>query len=229
MQTGCVVCILEGVAWCSPASCSLRELKASVHTAAARRRMCRGQDIENTIYVICEGWAAHVIPLADGKRQIVSFLLPGDIVAAPLSNASPHGFLEALTEVQYRAFRRAELNKLLHQRPGLLERFTNFVLDEKARADKLIVDLGLRNAEERIARLILRLAQRLAERGMAEAEPIEIVFPLRQHHIADATGLTPVHTNKVLSKFRRDGLIEVSNQSLRILDPPGFRGIADMR
>jgi CRP/FNR family transcriptional regulator len=54
-------------------------------------------------------------------------------------------------------------------------------------------------------------------------------FPLRQHHIADATGLTPVHVSKVLSEFKRRGLIRINDRSLIILDPAGFRRVANMR
>jgi len=58
---------------------------------------------------------------------------------------------------------------------------------------------------------------------------MEMEFPLRQHHIADATGLTPVHVSKVLSEFRRNGLVKISDRSLAILDPTGFRRVAHMR
>lgn len=54
-------------------------------------------------------------------------------------------------------------------------------------------------------------------------------FPLRQHHIADATGLTTVHVSKVMSEFARGGYIEISNRSLTILDQTGFRRVADWR
>ena len=89
-----------------------------------------------------------------------------------------------------------------------------------------------RTADERIARLMLNLADRLARRGMTRVDAsaaIEMEFPLRQHHIADATGLTPVHVSKVLSEFRRNGLIRISDRSLTILDPAGFRRVAHMR
>ena len=56
-----------------------------------------------------------------------------------------------------------------------------------------------------------------------------IDFPLRQHHVADATGLTAVHVSKVLSEFRRNGLIEISDRSLTILKPAEFQRIATMR
>ena len=85
-------------------------------------------------------------------------------------------------------------------------------MEEKTRTDQLIVDLGRRTADERIARLILGLAERLSKRDMARGGPTEFDFPLRQHHIADATGLTPVHVSKVLSEFRRNGLINISER-----------------
>ena len=53
-------------------------------------------------------------------------------------------------------------------------------------------------------------------------------FPLRQHHIADATGLTVVHAGKVLLEFRRAGLIEIGGRTLTLLDAAGLRRIADM-
>jgi hypothetical protein len=52
-------------------------------------------------------------------------------------------------------------------------------------------------------------------------------FPLRQHHIADATGLTPVHVSKVLTEFRRNGLMRIGDRTLTVLDPAGFRHTAN--
>lgn len=77
--------------------------------------------------------------------------------------------------------------------------------------------------------MIFNLVDRLARRGLVRGEPVEIDFPLRQHHIADATGLTPVHVSTVLREFRRGGLITISNRSLTLLDQDGLRRIADMR
>ena len=64
---------------------------------------------------------------------------------------------------------------------------------------------------------------------MIQSQPLEMDFPLRQHHVADAVGLTPVHVSKVLSEFRRSGVLKISDRSLTILDPVGFRRIALMR
>jgi CRP-like cAMP-binding protein len=137
--------------------------------------------------------------------------------------------VEAITDVRYRVFRRSELKAAVFTHPDLLEKFSKAWIEEKYRADQLIVDLGRRTADERIARLVLNLVERLLKRGMTRGEPVELDFPLRQRHIADATGLTPVHVSKVLSEFRRNGLIRLSERSLTILDLTGFRRIANMR
>ena len=54
-------------------------------------------------------------------------------------------------------------------------------------------------------------------------------FPLRQRHIADATGLTPVHVSKMMGEFQRNGLIEISSRSLTILNETELYRIADWR
>ncbi|MGA9004849.1 MAG: helix-turn-helix domain-containing protein [Pseudolabrys sp.] len=64
---------------------------------------------------------------------------------------------------------------------------------------------------------------------MRAESQFELDFPLRQRHIADATGLTSVHVSKVLSEFRRSNLIKLSERSLTILDLAGFRRVANMR
>lgn len=202
----------------------------STHVAPARRIVCRDGDLHDAVPVICDGWAASIATLSDSSRQILSILLPGDIVSTTLLFDSRGQYLvEAITDVRYRIFRRSELKPALFKRTALLENLSKAWVEEKSRADQLIVDLGRRTADERIARLILNLVERLAKRGMARGEPIEMDFPLRQRHIADATGLTSVHVSKVLTEFRRAGLIKLRERSLTILDLGGFRRVANMR
>jgi CRP-like cAMP-binding protein len=198
------------------------------HSAPARRIIYRERDLHDTIPIVCGGWAASVVTLSDSRRQILSFLLPGDIVSTTLLfEPRSYCLIEAVTDVRYRTFARAELKAILLDRPELFDKFAKTWVEEKVRADQLIVDLGRRAADERIAQLILRLRDRLEQRGMADSQTME--FPLRQHHIADATGLTSVHISKVLSEFRRNGLIEITDRSLTILDLERFRRIAHMR
>jgi CRP/FNR family transcriptional regulator, anaerobic regulatory protein len=203
-------------------------LPASEQTIAARRVIFRQRDLHDVVPFICQGWAASTVTLSDGSRQILMFLLPGDIVSPSLLfGPSAHCSVEAITEVQYRSFRRDDLKALLTRDPELIEKVAKVWSDRKLRAEQLAVDLGRRTADERIARLILNLRERLAARGMVQDQTMD--FPLRQHHVADATGLTAVHVSKVLSEFRRRGLIEISDRSLTILNPDEFQRVATMR
>ena len=203
-------------------------IKWSVHTIPARRTICHPKEWSEFVTVICQGWAVSSITLSDGRRQILSFLLPGDFVSAaslvePISDRS----VEAVTEVTYRKFKRSDFKALLVEFPDLTERLSTIWLDERAQADQLALDLGRRTADERIARLILNLMERLAMRGMVNVQTME--FPLRQRHIADATGLTPVHVSKVLGEFQRADLIEINNRSLIIKNEKELRRTADWR
>lgn len=205
-------------------------VRQSFQAIPGRRIVCRGQDLHDTLPIICSGWAAVIVMLSDGSRQITSFLLPGDMISTTLLfESKPNCQIEAITDVDVRFFNRTDLNALLHKNPELLDTFFKAWVEEKSRSDQLIVDLGRRTADERIARLILGLAERLSKREMARGGPTEFEFPLRQHHIADATGLTPVHVSKVLSEFRRNRLINISERSITILDPVGFDRVANMR
>lgn len=171
--------------------------------------------------------------LSDGSRQIISFLLGGDLPStALLFGPRPHCNIEAITDVSYRKFRRGDLKAALLQFPDLLEKVFKLWSEETDRADQLIIDLGRRTAEERVARLIFNLAERLNLRGMTRVTAdsfLEMEFPLRQHQIADATGLTAVHVNKVMSTLRRDGLIHINDRSLTIPNLTAFRQFAQMR
>jgi len=233
----CAACEMYELNLCREAAeCSLGlgqpvvEVDQSVRNVPGRRIICREQDLHDAVPVICNGWAASVVLLSDGSRQILSFLLPGDLVStALLFEPRPHCLVEAITDVHYRTFKRSELKGIFFKHPDLFDKLSKVWIEEKCRSDQLIVDLGRRTADERIARLMLNLAERLARRGMTQTATMEMDFPLRQHHIADATGLTPVHVSKVLSEFRRSGLIKVSGRSLTILDPAEFRRVAHMR
>lgn len=201
---------------------------SSLHTIPARRLILHPKEWSDYVPIICSGWAMSSIALPDGRRQIISFLLPSDIVSigsliAPLSGHA----VEAITEVTYRKFKRDELKEYLFGRSDLLERLFKIWNEAKTRADHLALDLGRRRADERIARLILRLSEKVAKRSSVRTQSFD--FPLRQRHIADATGLTPVHVSKILGELQRAGMVEIGGRTLTILNVAELQRVADWR
>lgn len=182
-QPFCTICEAYSLHLFRVADTAALDARHTLHRAAARRIIFREHDMHDAVPIICGGWAASVVMLSDGRRQILSFLLPGDMVStALLFEPRPNYQVEAITEVRYRMLRRAELKDALFKHAAMFAEVSKAWLDEKQRSDQLIVDLGRRTADERIARLILNLSKRLAERGATtEKEITEMEFPLRQH------------------------------------------------
>ena len=108
--------------------------------------------------------------------------------------------------------------------PKFFDEYASIWVTEKEELNQLATDLGRRTADERIARLILALMARLDARGMVHDQ--SFAFPLRQRHIADATGLTPVHVSRVMGGFRTARLVDITGRSLKVLDLDELRRVS---
>lgn len=201
-------------------------VEQSVRSVTARRVIFRDRDLHEFVPVICDGWATRGVHVRGG-RMILSFFLPGDMIGDALLDESLHdGFVEAITNVQYRAFKRSALKSLVYNCAEALDIALRRWGEEKKWCDRVIVDLGRRSAEVRVTRLILGLVERLKARGLVKPNTQQFAFPLRHHHIADATGLTSVHVTKVLSELRRRNILAVSGRTFSVLDPVALNRIA---
>lgn len=228
----CLHCPAYQLAICraavAPGGARVKEaVEQSVFSVSARRMMFRSRDLDDVVPVICCGWATRDVRVPGGGRMILSLYLPGELIGDALFvGALEQGFFEAVTDVEYRTFKRSAVRNLMF---GCAESFEVLLQDwveEKKRSDQLIVDLGRHSAEVRVARLIRRIVERLKERELEEPDVQRLAFPLRHHHIADATGLTSVHVTKVLSELRRRHVLELSGRTLSILDPAALDRIA---
>ena len=195
------------------------------HSAAARRPIFRSNERVTHVPVICDGWACVAEHLTNGRRQILSFVLPGDLVSTSLLfEPFVRHEIEAITAVRYRGFDRVGLRETMAACPDVLDKLSKECIEEKEGIAALVIDLGQRMADERVARLILDLMERLARRSAVRAQTF--AFPLRQTQIADALGLSPVYVNRVLNDFRQNGLVKIENRSLTILDAAELRRLA---
>lgn len=219
----CQVLIDSGLEAARPTAAPIRQ---SAVTANSGRTIFRRHDPLDRIPVLCDGWAAVVASLSNGRRQILSFVLPGEFTSyAALFDDRHRQPVISITASSCRCFQAAELKHVLFSDAGAIGRIGAAIVAEKQRADRLMVDVGCRSATGRIACLILDLRDRLMERNLVQDESFE--FPLRQTDIADATGLTPVHVNRVLGELRREGLIQIADRSIRILSLDSLQSMAE--
>lgn len=177
------------------------------------------------LYTLLRGWAFRYILLEDGRRQILNFVLPGDFLGLQTSvfEVMEHS-VQALTDVQLCLFPRSRLWDLYCEQPSLGFDVTWLAAHEESLVDDLLASVGQRSALERIAFLVLHLVQRLDGLGLARDGACD--FPLTQQHIADAMGLSLVHTNKTLRRLIRDGHVEIGNGRLRILKRAALEKLA---
>jgi CRP-like cAMP-binding protein len=202
-------------------------LQSERQVTRARHTIYRAGEELGGIPFVYSGWAARVRRLSDGRRQILSFILPGDLVSASaiFSNRLSF-FVEAITDVRYSVTQRTQVDEILAHDPQLLRALVSACLAEKAEIEELATDLGCRRAEERIARLILQLRARLEARGQTSG--LSFDMPLRQQHIADVTGMTVIHVGRVLGTLRSDGIVQISGGTLTITDIAALQRLSDV-
>ena len=183
------------------------------------------------LYTLFSGWAFRYKTLADGRRQILNFLLPGDLIGLQqrLTENSVHG-VEALTAVWLCPFQRDALWQLHRQAPALGYGLTWLSANEEALVDDHLLSVGRRSAESRLAALLVWLFKRVAAVLVDEAgqAPTAVDFPLTQQHIADALGLSLVHTHRTMSKLRKRGLYRVEDGKLSLGDPKALAHLAEL-
>ena len=206
----------------APASPAIAQRRIEL---AARRAISYRNGPVDGVPIICDGWAVNLFRLSNGRRQVLSFLLPGEMIAGRLLfEPQLQISVEAITSGICRIFARSQLQSAMFASKEIFDRLLSAYNDERNRADQLIADLGRRTATGRIARLLLDIWSRLEKAGRVDDDSVE--FPLRQTHIADATGLTAVYVSKVINGFRSHGLVEVTDRSLKILDIKKLRQMA---
>jgi len=178
------------------------------------------------VFTLLSGWAFRHKSLPDGRRQIISILLPGDILGlqAGLLGEALHG-IEALTDVTLCVFDRPTIRKVYRAHPSLALDLTWLAAHGERLVDDALLSVGRRTAMESLAALLVTLYRRAEAVGLRRGKTVP--FPLTQSHLADALGLSAVHTNRTLQRMRRSGVVTLRNGTLEIGDLQALRRISD--
>lgn len=222
MQVSCFDCTLRACGLFKPITTNelgaINEIKRDHVVLPAGAEIIRAGEDCPEIYTLYSGWAFRFKMLPDGRRQILNFLLPGDLVGlqAAMFDAAQHG-IEALTEVQLCLLPRRKVWGLFGEMPGLAFDVAWLGSREEGHVDENLTSAGRRTATERTAALIVMLYRRAKALGLVVEDTF--LFPLTQQHIADALGLSLVHTNKTLARLRKMGMFARMNGSLTLANP----------
>lgn len=189
------------------------------------RRIEAGRDLfgigsnGKTIFNLLDGWVAVYTLLEDGRRQIVQFALPGAILGVlPSRRASATVGAQALTDVVVSVIPLTALASHTRAEPEISMRLVRSLANDCNLAFDHLTSIGRRSARERVAHLLLELFTRYRAQWPGNRSE-EMTLPLTQEQIGDATGLTFVHVNRVLSALRKEGIVQFHYRRLRILDP----------
>ena len=204
----------------------IEKLRTATISIEAGRDIISEQKSTGKIYTLYAGWAFRYKTLSDGRRQIMNFLLPGDLVGLQekFADGATSG-VQAATDVMLCVFPQDGLWEIFRNHPSLGYDVTWLAAREENMLDENLLTTGRRNAMERVAMLLLHLFRRAQRVGLTRDG--EVDFPFNQQHIADALGLSLVHTNKTLRRLHRLGLHEIRDGRLRVINPKALQRIAD--
>jgi CRP-like cAMP-binding protein len=213
----------------APADVALLRSLAEGQTCVAA-----GQELENegapsrAPRLILSGWACRFRMLADGRRMILTFLIPGDALCSR-RRAPELASISALTPCRVTDARpiwqAVSRNDPSHARLAHAQHVLD-LLDDCYLLDH-IVRLGRQTAIERMCHLLLELKWRLHAVGLVRASAFAL--PLTQEAIGDAVGLSVVHVNRTLQELRRRGFIELRQGRVALLEPERMADIAEFR
>jgi CRP-like cAMP-binding protein len=205
---------------------ALLGLPLQYRTLAPASYLVREGEPPETCAILLTGFAYRHKVTGDGERQIMSVHMPGEFLDLQnsLLEVADHN-VQVLTRCEVALVPVTSLRRLALEHPAVGRAMWIETLIDAAIFREWIVNVGRRDSISRISHLLCELAHRLEEAGLASDFRYDI--PMTQEQLADCTGLTPVHVNRVLKELARLGLIEREKRSLTIVNWERLQHIGD--
>ena len=220
MSGSCFAERLESLVSLTPAEHrALERLEERQRTLRRGAALQRENDRANELYVLKKGMMMSSVLLDDGSRQILRFLFPGDMMGegALVYGEAPET-LTAVTDCTVCPFERPAFATLIAEHPRLAALIMVYAQVERVSLTDRLASLGRTSAKARVAALLLELRNRM--RGLDRDIGATFALGLTQEEIADATGLTAVHVNRMLRQLEDERLIARENGRVTIVNEP---------
>jgi CRP-like cAMP-binding protein len=177
-------------------------------------------------YVLCEGWAYRIYRFPDGRRQILSVLIPGDLFfTSVVGNAAPQFSVQSATDIQFCELSRDDTKSEIAGKPSTFDAFKRLCMQDSRESVATLTNFNEQNFAKRVENFVRGIVERLTARGIKIAADV-YPFPLTQTDIADATGLDEIEINRAIQFLRAERIIDLLNGELTILNLEKFEGRA---
>ena len=205
---------------------AIRSLPFRIKAAPPNHFLVREGDTTTECCALVAGHACRSKTTSNGGRQIVSFHMPGDILDLEhlLLPRADHN-VQTITPATVAWVPSADLRRAARERPMLNEAFWRDTLIDASIFREWVLNVGRRDAKSRIAHMLCEFALRRERAGLGSPERFEL--PMTQEQIADATGMTTVHVNRMLQELGADGIIVRNKREVRITDWSRICRLAD--
>lgn len=220
LKVACSSCNLREL--CLPVGFSEAELARLDALVALRRSVRRGEtlfrsgDPFEAVYAVRTGFFKTRVSSEDGRDQVTGFQMAGELLGLDgISNDRHSCDAVALEDSQVCVIPYGQLERLSREFTDLQRQFHKILSREIVRDHGVMLLLGSMRAEERLAAFLLNLAQRLQARGFSASS---LVLRMTREEIGTYLGLKLETVSRCFSRFQEEGVLEVKQRQIRILD-----------
>jgi CRP-like cAMP-binding protein len=205
---------------------ALEKAVGTIRHVGARKDLIEEGDRPESVHVIVEGFACRYKVLPDGQRQIMAWLVPGDLCDLHITilGQMDHA-IGTLAPCKIAYISQDRIEELTSRHPAINRALWWATLVDEGTLREWLVNMGRRSVDKQLAHLFCELFVRLESVGLTNGHGFD--FPLTQEELGDTLGVSTVHVNRMLQQLREDGLITLKGKTLTILDLERLKEFAD--
>ena len=229
LKVNCSNCNLRDL--CMPVEGDADDMDALAELISARRKFKRGDVLYShgepftNLYAVRTGFFKTVVTTPDGREQVTGFHMAGEIVGLDgIVNDQHTCDAVALEDAEICVLPFSRMSDISRQVPALQTHVHKLMSREIVRDQNMMLLLGSMRAEERLAAFLLNLVQRLHVRGLSQSE---LVLRMTREEIGSYLGLKLETVSRMFSRFADEGIMEVRQRHVRIIDPEALERIVN--